>query len=189
MPHVFYRMRHSYVNEGDKRMKKVIILIAIIPLIICTCSNNDMNRTTSILNKQWYLENGGDSSSISDSTEYKEYIDMKPNIDIGFKELQELTNKISSNNEVIVAIIDTGVDFNHESLKNAAWKNNNTQDAVNFIINDNNGSISPSDNTKLLNPHGTMCAGIIAGRKVKNGFQGIASMIDVKIRGFTSFSG
>jgi subtilisin family serine protease len=75
--------------------------------------------------------------------------------------------------DVIVAVIDTGVDYNHEDLKANIWTNpgetagNGTDDDGNGIVDDIHGakfdggvgSGDPMDD----NEHGTHCAGTIAG--------------------------
>ncbi len=71
---------------------------------------------------------------------------------------------------VIVAVIDTGVDYNHPALINHMWKNSK-EIAGNKIDDDNNGLVDDVDGydfaDKDADPmddysHGTHCAGIIA---------------------------
>lgn len=78
-------------------------------------------------------------------------------------------NKGSRN--IKVAVIDTGIDYNHESLKA------NTIKGYNFR--DNNDD--PMDKTSSKNPgHGTHCAGIIgATGKVENGTSGLAQDVSL----------
>lgn len=68
--------------------------------------------------------------------------------------------------EIIVAVIDTGVDYNHESLKT------NMVPGYDFAEND----ADPMDKTSFQNPgHGTHCAGIVgANGAIENGTVGIA---------------
>ncbi len=78
-------------------------------------------------------------------------------------------NKGSRN--IKVAVIDTGIDYNHESLKPNMIKGYNFRD--------NNDD--PMDKTSDKNPgHGTHCAGIIgASGKIDNGTSGIAQDVSL----------
>lgn len=71
---------------------------------------------------------------------------------------QRAGNKGSKN--VLVAVIDTGVDYNHAALKG------NTVPGYDFAQND----ADPMDKTSSANPgHGTHCAGIIGGNGLVDG--------------------
>lgn len=79
--------------------------------------------------------------------------------------------KNKGSHEVLVAVIDTGVDYNHESLKP------NMVAGYDFRNNDED----PMDETSARNPgHGTHCAGIIgATGLVDGGVSGIAPNISI----------
>ncbi|NBW80413.1 hypothetical protein EBR21_01540 [bacterium] len=71
-----------------------------------------------------------------------------------------------------VAVIDTGIDYNHEDLKDNIWKNTK-EIAGNGIDDDGNGYIDDvqgwnfywvNNNPMDGNGHGTHCAGTIAGK-------------------------
>ncbi|MBD2384643.1 S8 family peptidase [Cylindrospermum sp. FACHB-282] len=88
---------------------------------------------------------------------------------------------------VIVAVIDTGVDYNHEDLQNNIWTNSK-EIAGNGIDDDGNGYVddvqgwnfvSNNNNTLDDNSHGTHVAGTIAGENNDIGVTGVA--YDAKI--------
>ena len=87
--------------------------------------------------------------------------------------------------EVVIAVLDTGVDYNHEALKSRIWKNTN-EIPNNGIDDDENGYVDDTvgfDFTKLsdhdpmdTNSHGTHCAGIIASLPhPRSGARGIST--------------
>ncbi|MCD8049065.1 MAG: S8 family serine peptidase [Clostridia bacterium] len=105
-------------------------------------------------------------------------------IDINAEEAWEIYN--GGEREVIIAIIDTGIDYTHPELADAMWIN---EDEIpdNGIDDDNNGYIDDVygwnfyDDSNVVyseseyNDHGTHCAGIIAA-KANNG-EGIAGIV------------
>ncbi len=96
--------------------------------------------------------------------------------------------------EIIVAIIDTGVDFNHEDLRDNMWTNSG-EIPNNAIDDDNNGYIDDVYGINTLNRnsqgqatgdvfdqhlHGTLSAGVIAAKQNnKKGIAGIASHVKI----------
>ncbi len=131
--------------------------------------------------------------------------DSYNDIDVDAKEAWDYYDQnITSKRQVIVAILDTGVDYQHPDLAANMWKNP-YEIPNNLIDDDNNGyvddiygwdfyngdsSVCHYNNTATeIKPdlhdndmHGTHCAGIIAGAvNNKVGITGLASNIDVKI--------
>ena len=83
---------------------------------------------------------------------------------------------------VVVAVIDTGVDYNHEDLRANMWINNGEVDG-NGIDDDSNGYVDDYYGVDMTagngsgnddNGHGTHVAGIIAASNNKTGIVGIA---------------
>lgn len=83
---------------------------------------------------------------------------------------------------IVVAIVDTGVDYNHDDLNSNIWRNPG-EIAGDGIDNDGNGRIDDifgwdfvdNDNDPMdLNSHGTHLAGVIAAEKNSFGITGVA---------------
>lgn len=152
------------------------------------------------IGKQWYIKNDGSCADIEIDSKFCKISHFKKNIDISISDIWK--EKLNNQNEVIIAIIDTGIDFLHEDLKGIAWKN--PEEVPNDgIDNDNNGFIDDingwnfcENNNNLLtgeeiyeNDHATMEAGIISANHNFKGIAGIAGKCKVKIMSIKILTG
>lgn len=91
-------------------------------------------------------------------------------------------------NNVVVAVIDTGIDYTHQDLKERMWTNpneipdNGIDDDGNGIIDDVYGADFANDDGDPFDDqmHGTHCAGTIAGHG--NNAEGVAGVAWVGVR-------
>lgn len=97
--------------------------------------------------------------------------------------------KYSTPREIIVAVIDTGVDYSHQDLQGNMWVNESEQNGQPDVDDDGNGIVDDKYGAAFVNGraggnpqddngHGTHCAGTVAG--VHNGL-GVAGMAQTKI--------
>ena len=103
--------------------------------------------------------------------------------------------KTTGSNDVLVAVIDTGVDYNHPDLVDNMWSNpgeipgDGIDNDGNGVIDDVHGYNAYADSGDPMDghSHGTHCAGTIAGQG--NNGQGVAGVAwDAKIMGVKIFS-
>jgi len=105
-------------------------------------------------------------------------------------------NKVANGREVVVAVIDAGINLDHPDLRNKIWKN--PYEVLDGKDNDGNGYVDDIngwdfvDNSNNPRPridaewnasgvhHGTLVAGIIAAEK-DNGIAGVGVALKVKI--------
>lgn len=121
-------------------------------------------------NEQWGLNNTGQNGGVNDA-------------DIDAPEAWEISSDIS---EVLVGVLDSGIDYLHEDLKDNVWTNKN-EIPGNGIDDDNNGYIDDIHGWDFINSdndpmddlgHGTNVAGIIAAKTNNNlGISGVASNV------------
>lgn len=185
-----------------------ILIIGIICIIILTtfflsCTKRHGYNIDPMFQLQWYLDNKGQDSAILDEESFNSYSTPKVGIDIGALTMWAKFADKREYNDVIVAVIDTGVDYNHSELKDAIWTNSQ-EIPNNYLDDDNNGYIDDvygynfcDDNGNVLswnvdeaeNQHGTQCAGIIVAKHDGAGIMGIASQTNVKIMSLKVLNG
>jgi thermitase len=138
--------------------------------------------------RQWGLKNTGKNSGGWFSS-------GKAGEDINAEKAWEITK---GDKEVIVGVIDTGVDFNHPDLKSQMWTNDAELNGVAGVDDDANGYVddiygynfvtntgSPMDG----HAHGTHCAGVIGAEHNSQGIAGIMANVRIMALKFLSDSG
>ena len=125
--------------------------------------NNAMPPNDALFNKQWAFDNKANNADI--------------NMQEGWQKYRSVTANSQNGNEVIIAVIDSGVDYLHPDLEKIIWTNPG-EIAGDGIDNDQNGYIddvhgwdfTQEDKSHLgykkgdpmdTNGHGTHVAGII----------------------------
>lgn len=120
-------------------------------------------------------------------------------IDINIQPAWSLYDQAQNKRSVIVAIIDTGIDINHQELRDAIWTNPGEIDG-DGIDNDGNGYIDDihgwnfySNNNKVFSgsedSHGTHAAGTISASRGSYGITGITDNNYVKIMPLKALGG
>lgn len=87
----------------------------------------------------------------------------------------------SEGEECVIALVDTGIDYTHEDLKNVVWNNpiNSSQLRGSHGFDFINYDADPMDD----NGHGTHCSGIMAAEWNNAGIRGISKNPKIKIMG------
>lgn len=153
-------------------MKKIFFTILAFGIL----SSSSMASSDPLFLKQWGLENTGQTvlRNISDL----ERVSIKgiPGVDINWIDTQEIA---SDKKELIVAVIDSGVDIEHPDLKGRIWYNEKicagAPNAKNLAC---NGYNYLENNVILTDDigHGTHVAGIIAANRNNIGVAGAADL-------------
>ncbi len=111
-----------------------------------------------MFDQQWGLKNTGQKIYRAEGEIRREQVDGVLGVDIDWPGMEEL-NKLDQGKEVIVAVIDSGIDMNHPDLKDRVFLGKDFLD--NADMKDDTG-------------HGTHVAGIIAANSNNIGVQGVA---------------
>ncbi len=147
-----------------------IVILAVIAICIKIFGMSTPSIEDPYFEKQWALNN-------------ESY-----GIDIGVGKIWPYLTLEQFPNTVVIAVIDTGVDFSHPELQGKQWVNPN-EISRNHIDDDNNGYIDDfngwnfieNDNSMQCSSyHGTMCAGIIAANHDAIGIKGITGNLNIQ---------
>lgn len=113
---------------------------------------------------QWAIDNQGQNNGTKG-------LDIKPQ--------QEILESGKSDKECVIALVDTGIDYTHEDLKNVVWTNPIQTNQLRGIHGYDfiNQDIDPMDD----NGHGSHCAGIMAAECNGTGVRGVANNPKIKI--------
>lgn len=156
-------------------MKKIIFTTLVLQSLTAMAGANDP-----LYSKQWALENSGQVilKNISDL----ERIQLKglPGNDINWVETKDLA---SEKKELVVAVLDSGLDLEHPDLKDRIWYNEKLCAGATNAANRPCYGYNYLDNNTILTDdvgHGTHVAGLIAANRNNN--LGIAGAADPRIK-------
>jgi cell wall-associated protease len=152
-------------------MKKIIFSTLLIQTLVPTlfAQTNDP-----LYAKQWALENNGQVILKNISELERVQIKGIPGIDINYIDTKDIQ---TSKKELIVAVLDSGLDINHPDLKDRIWYDHKLCDNIpNASVKACNGYNYLDNNNVLTDDigHGTHVAGIIAANRNSMGIVGAA---------------
>lgn len=139
---------------------------------------------------QWAIENTGTNlATVGGGPPQNDHADISAVETIG----------VATGAGVVIAVVDTGIDFAHPDLAPAQWKNadercdNQLDDDNNGFVDDCTGWDFVSDDATPFNPgahpHGTHVAGIIAAARNQFGIVGVApeaTLMDLNVAAQTT---
>lgn len=181
-------------------INQVLSVCALLALLT-GCGANSPAAQKDVMPQQWALSNDGsfhqllpqqyvDEPGGSQQTP-AEPVPAAAGIDINVKKAWSLYD--GGSRDVVIALIDTGIDYTNEELREAIWTNpgeipdNNVDDDGNGYVDDVHGWNFCDDNNQLhvdgkADDHGTHEAGTIAASSDNGtGFRGIVNSDHIKI--------
>lgn len=149
----------------------------------------------------YFYDSANNSAFFNDEEVIAHFKEKNPNsaavfslkdVDIKWEKGYDLFKSIPSSRDVIIALIDTGVDVTHKDLIDSIWindkeiANNNIDDDLNGYIDDvfgynfngKNGDVMPQSITEA---HGTHAAGIMVSKIGDGGIKGIGYDSHIKL--------
>jgi subtilisin family serine protease len=176
-----------------RKIYYISILVVVTMLIFSSLIKNTEQHDAEY-SKQWALNNEGKISEMEIEKSVCRTDQIVKGIDINFEKMCRYLDNRKPKREIIVAVIDTGIDFSSIDLEGLQWRNpheienNEIDDDANGKIDDTNGWNFIDSNNVLLNEkqpqedsHGTVCAGIIAAKQNGYGIEGITRGQKIKL--------
>lgn len=151
---------------------KAMNLFFLISAFSFSTFNAQAEFTDSLLNLQWGLKNIGQTIHVKNSDLSRKELIGKIGTDINFIDTASMP---STKSEIVVAVIDSGIDLNHPDLNSRIWYNSKLcKDAPNAKNLPCNGYNFLDNNTVITDEmgHGTHVAGIIAANRNNIGVMG-----------------
>ncbi len=148
----------------------------------------DKTYDEAFFTQQWGLHNSGDNSG---SMKQKGVA----GVDINAIKAWQVTK---GKKDVVIAVIDTGVDYTHKKLSPNMWVNTAEKNGLPNVDDDGNGYIDDiygynfdEDNSDPIdrNGHGTHCAGVIGATHEESGLKGVMGEVQIMALKFLSDSG
>jgi subtilisin family serine protease len=167
------------VDSAMRALRRSPLVRSVEPNRIATVSTNDTH-----FGEQWALDNTGQTHTMTDQGLPGTTTTGTNDADV---DAPEAWAALTQHNQVVVAVIDTGVDVGHQDLVNSMWVNpgetpgNGIDDDGNGFKDDINGwdftgtgDANPTPTNNLENSHGTHVAGIVAAEQGNS--EGIAGV-------------
>lgn len=149
---------------------------------------HESGLSENLYSKQWGLKNTGDNSGGL-------WLPGVAGEDIAAESAWRITK---GSRDVVIAVIDTGVDYSHQDLKNNMWVNVAEKNGEVGVDDDGNGYIDDiygydfqgnKGDPKDGNGHGTHCAGIIGAAHDDIGTKGVMANVQIMALKFLADSG
>jgi subtilisin family serine protease len=170
-----------------------LLLLVVFTAILASCSiNNSARNMDPLFESQWGLHNDGIGEKVKFNDAPHDKAEFVKNIDINAIEMREKQQLYKKNiKPIVVAVIDTAIDFTHEDLAGTQWINEG-EIPDDGLDNDGNGYLDDVSGFNFSNDakreynlsdseHGTMCAGIIAAQDNGIGINGVAALSNIKL--------